>query len=80
MIYTIELKALIEGTGILLFNQFRCKRDKLPELVSKWKYQVWREHGCRDILVEKILVNDEVDIKEEVETFENDLGRNDLSF
>lgn len=80
MIYSIELKAIIEGTGIVLFNQFRCKRDKLPKLVSKWKHQVWREHGCRKMLVEKILVNGEEDIKKEVETFENDLGRSDLPF
>jgi hypothetical protein len=80
MNYEMELHVWIEGTGILSFKQFRCRRDKLPGLVSKWKYQVWREHGCRDMLVEKILVNDEEDIKEEVETFENDLGRSDLPF
>ncbi|KAA0563682.1 hypothetical protein F0342_12825 [Bacillus sp. CH30_1T] len=80
MNFEMELHIRIEDTGILRFNRFRCSRNKLPELASKWKYQVWREHGCRDMLVEKIIVNDEEDIKEEVETFENDLGRSDLPF
>jgi hypothetical protein len=78
--FNLELYIKIEGAGISTFNYFRCRREKLPELVSKWKYQIWREHGCRDMLVERILVNDEEDIKEEVETFENDLGRSDLPF
>lgn len=78
--FNLELYIKIEGAGVSTFNHFRCRRDKLPELVSKWKYQIWREHGCRDMLVERILVNEEEDIKEEVETFENDLGRSDLPF
>ncbi|NMH68629.1 hypothetical protein HF072_07520 [Bacillus sp. RO3] len=75
MKYDMKLHMRIEDTGILRFNQFNCRRDKLPELASKWKYQVWKEHGCRDMLVEKILVNDEEDIKDEVKEYEKKRGK-----
>lgn len=65
MIYTIELKVRIDGTGILRFNRLRCSKEKLPELTAKWVYQVWREHGCRDMKVEKVTANEE-DIKDDV--------------
>jgi hypothetical protein len=78
--FDLDLHIRIDGTGILRFNQFRCRRDKLPELVSKWKYTVWREHGCRNMEVERIMVNNEEDIKDEVKKFENDMGRSDLPF
>jgi hypothetical protein len=63
--YTLDLHVRIEGTGILRFNQFNCSREKLPGLTAQWVYQVWREHGCRDMKVEKVTANEE-DIYEEV--------------
>lgn len=78
--YDLKLHIRIEDTGILRFNKFRCTRGKLPELVSKWKYQVWREHGCREMFVEKILVNDDEDIKDDVKEFEENVGRGHLPF
>ncbi|MCA1058131.1 hypothetical protein LCL96_04260 [Rossellomorea aquimaris] len=80
MNFDMKLHISIEDTGILRFNRFSCRRDKLPELASKWKYQVWREHGCREMLVEKILVNEDEDIKEEVKEYEEDMGRGHLPF
>jgi hypothetical protein len=65
MKYNLDLHVRIEGTGIILFNQFRCNREKLPGLTAKWVYQEWREHGCRDMKVEKVTANEE-DISEEV--------------
>jgi hypothetical protein len=78
--YDMELHIRIEDTGILRFNRFSCSRNKLPELASKWKYQVWREHGCREMIVEKILANNEEDIKDEVKEYEENVGRGHLPF
>jgi hypothetical protein len=78
--FKMELHIRIEDTGILRFNQFRCSRNKLPELASKWKYQVWREHGCREMIVEKIMANNEEDIKGEVKEYEENMGRGHLPF
>ncbi|WP_341356630.1 hypothetical protein [Rossellomorea sp. y25] len=80
MNFDMKLHIKIEDTGILRFNRFSCRRDKLPELASKWKYQVWREHGCREMLVEKILVNEDEDIKDEVKEYEENEGRGHLPF
>ncbi|MBW3113021.1 hypothetical protein KYJ26_14320 [Bacillus sp. MCCB 382] len=80
MKYDIQLHVRIEDTGILRFNRFDCSRKKLIELASKWKYQVWREHGCRDMLVEKIQVNGDEDIKNEVKEYEENVGRGHLPF
>jgi hypothetical protein len=78
--FDIELHVRIEDVGILRFNQFRCRRDKLTKFVSDWKYQVWREHGCRDMVVEQILVNHDEDIKDEVKEHEGIVGRGHLPF
>lgn len=65
MKFELELHVRIEGTGILRFNQIHCNKDKLPVLTAQWIYQVWREHGCRSMKVEKVTANKE-DIYSEV--------------
>jgi hypothetical protein len=65
MVYNLDLYVRIEGTGILRFNQFRCRSEDLPGITAKWVCQVWREHGCRDMKVERVMANEE-DIKKDV--------------
>jgi Leu/Phe-tRNA-protein transferase len=58
MIYTVELRIRIEGIGVIQFNEFHGKQ-KLIERIQKWIYEVRKQYGYRDMVVECVKVNNE---------------------
>jgi hypothetical protein len=58
MIYVVELKVRVEGTGVIQFNEFRGQH-KLIERSQEWIYEVRKQYGYREMIVEKVTVNNE---------------------
>jgi hypothetical protein len=58
MKYSVELRTRVEGTGVIQFNEFNGKY-KLEEKIQKWIYEVRKEYGYREMLVESVKVNNE---------------------
>jgi hypothetical protein len=58
MIYIVELRIKVEGTGVIQFNEFRGKH-KLIERIQEWIYEARKEYGYRDMVVESVKVNNE---------------------
>jgi hypothetical protein len=56
MIYTVELRVKVEGTGVTQFNEFRGKY-KLTERIQEWIYEVRKQYGYREMIIEKVTVN-----------------------
>jgi hypothetical protein len=57
MKYSVELRTRVEGTGVIQFNEFNGKH-KLEERIQKWIYEVRKEYGYREMVVESVKVND----------------------
>jgi hypothetical protein len=57
MKYSVELRTRVEGTGVIQFNEFKGKH-KLEERIQKWIYEVRKEYGYREMVVESVKVND----------------------
>jgi hypothetical protein len=62
--YTVELRVKVEGTGVIQFNEFRGKH-KLVERIKEWIYEVRKQYGYRDIIIEKVTVNN-MDITQKI--------------
>jgi hypothetical protein len=58
MIYTIELRIRVEGIGTIQFNEFRGNH-KLEDRIHKWIYEVRKQYGYREMIVESVKVNNE---------------------
>jgi hypothetical protein len=58
MKYSVELRTKVEGTGVIQFNEFKGKH-RLEERIQKWIYEVRKEYGYRDMVVESVKVNNE---------------------
>jgi hypothetical protein len=56
--YTVELRIKVEGIGVIQFNEFRGKH-KLIERIHEWIYEVRKLYGYRDMIIEKVTVNNE---------------------
>jgi hypothetical protein len=56
--YTVELRVKVEGTGVIQFNEFRGKH-KLIERIKEWIYEVRKQYGYREMVIEKVTVNNE---------------------
>jgi hypothetical protein len=52
----VELRTRVEGTGVIQFNEFNGKH-KLEERIQKWIYEVRKEYGYREMVVESVKVN-----------------------
>jgi hypothetical protein len=75
MINTVELRVRVEGTGVIQFNEFRGKH-KLIERIQEWIYEVRKQYGYRDMVIEKVTVNNE-DITEKILSRRNGIERPD---
>jgi hypothetical protein len=75
MNYTVELRVRVEGTGVVQFNEFRGKH-KLIERIKEWIYEVRKQYGYRDMVIEKVTVNNE-DITEKILSRRNGIERPD---
>jgi hypothetical protein len=75
MINTVELRVRVEGTGVIQFNEFRGKH-KLIERIKGWIYEVRKQYGYRDMVIEKVTVNNE-DITEKILSRRNGIERPD---
>ena len=58
MNFNVEIKIRVDGIGIIQFNEFNGK-EKLVERIHKWIYEVHKQYGYREMVIEKILVNNE---------------------
>jgi hypothetical protein len=58
MIYIVELKTKVEGTRVTQCNEFKGKH-KLEERIKKWIYEVRKEYGYREMIIENVTVNNE---------------------
>jgi hypothetical protein len=58
MKYSVELRTRVEGTGVIQFNEFNGKH-KLEERIQKWIYEVRKEYGYREMVIESVKVNNE---------------------
>jgi hypothetical protein len=58
MIYTVEIRIRVEGTGVIQFNEFRGKH-KLIERIQEWIYEARKQYGYREMVIEKVTVNNE---------------------
>jgi hypothetical protein len=58
MIYTIELRIRVAGIGVIQFNEFR-EKHKLIERIQIWIYEVRKQYGYREMVIEKVTVNNE---------------------
>jgi hypothetical protein len=58
MIYTVELRVKVEGIGVIQFNEFRGKH-KLIERIKEWVYEARKQYGYREMVIEKVTVNNE---------------------
>jgi hypothetical protein len=75
MIYTVELRVKVEGIGVIQFNEFRGKY-KLEERIQKWIFDVRKQYGYRDMVIEKVTVNNE-DVTGEIITRKSGIQRPD---
>jgi hypothetical protein len=58
MIHIVELKTKVEGIKVTQCNEFRGKQ-KLIERIQEWIYEVRKQYGYRDMVIEKVTVNNE---------------------
>jgi hypothetical protein len=58
MIYIVELKTKVEGMRVTQCNEFRDKY-KLEERIKKWIYEVRKDYGYREMVIECVTVNNE---------------------
>jgi hypothetical protein len=75
MIYTVELRIRVEGTGVIQFNEFRGKQ-KLIKRIQEWIYSVRKQYGYREMIIEKVTVNNE-DVTEKILSRRNGIERPD---
>jgi hypothetical protein len=70
MIYVVELRIRIDGIGVIQFNEYRGKY-RIEERIQKWIFEVRKEYGYREMIVEKVTLNDE-DITEKIAPTRNE--------
>jgi hypothetical protein len=75
MNYTVELRIRIDGIGVIQFNEFHGKQ-KLIERIQKWIYEVRKQYGYREMVVEKVTVNNE-DVTDKFLSWGNSIDRPD---
>jgi hypothetical protein len=63
-VYTVELRVKVEGVGVVQFNEFKGKY-KLEVRIQKWIFEVRKQYGYREMIIEKVTVNNE-DITQKV--------------
>jgi hypothetical protein len=56
LIYTVEIRVKVEGIGVVQFNEFKGKH-KLIGRIQEWVYEVRKQYGYREIVIEKVTVN-----------------------
>jgi hypothetical protein len=61
-VITIEVRIRVEGIGVVQFN--RLSQPLIPN-VRRWIYELKKEYGYREVVIEKVLA-DERDITGEV--------------
>lgn len=66
MKYAVELMIVIDGNRMNCANTFYCGRSVLIAKVSNWVKEIIWEAGYRETKIERIIVNDNFDIAEEV--------------
>jgi hypothetical protein len=52
---SIELRIRVDGIGVIQFN--RLNNYNLIPNVRRWIYEVKKEYGYRDIVIEKVLAD-----------------------
>jgi hypothetical protein len=61
-VISVELKIRVDGIGVIQFN--RIRQPLIPN-VQRWIFEVKKEYGYRDIVIEKVLA-DNRDITDEI--------------
>jgi hypothetical protein len=68
---TLKINLKISGTGLLVQDGFvnvRREEDIVPH-AHQWIRKIWIEHGCRDLIFDKVIWNEENDITDEVKKY-----------
>jgi hypothetical protein len=66
-VVSIELRIRVDGIGVIQFNRIR---QPLISNVQQWIYEVKKQYGYREVVIEKVLADDR-DITEEVKGAQN---------
>jgi hypothetical protein len=61
-VVTIEIRIRVDGIGVVQFN--RLKQPLIPN-VRRWIYELKKEYGYREVVIEKVFADDR-DITNEV--------------
>jgi hypothetical protein len=61
-VVNVEIRISVDGIGVIQFN--RVKHPLIPN-VQRWIYEVRKEYGYRDVVIEKVLA-DNRDITDEI--------------
>lgn len=72
----VKLVLNVEGNrvlqrGTIQVNRVEFKKDADHSVaieMYKWKREIWRRHGCRNLFIESAIWNEENDITEKVRT------------
>lgn len=72
MEFSVEVHLRIDGTGMLSGGTFKARsRRQIAEAAYEYIRRIKYETGYRHTVIEKVIVNGETDITEEVKNIEN---------
>lgn len=76
----IQIHYNIEGSRGLSRGEFNLKEKDIPQFAHNWIERIKRETGYRKTIIEKVLVDNEKDIIEEVMKIGNVIPEDNLPF
>jgi hypothetical protein len=69
MKFQVDLYVIIDGNRLNQSYTFYCDRSVLVDRVSEWLRKIKYDTGYRETVLERVMVNREFDIAEEVKTW-----------
>ena len=80
MRFVVNLHLDIDGNRTLINNEFFCDKKMLLPKIHSWLRDIKMETGYRKTIIEKVLVNSEHDIAEEVSKYKQPVKNEWLPF
>ncbi|MFE8704145.1 hypothetical protein ACFYKX_26615 [Cytobacillus sp. FJAT-54145] len=76
----IQIHYNIEGSRGLTRGEFNLREQDIPKFAYDWIERIKRETGYRKTIIEKVIVDNDKDIKEEVMKIGDIISEDNLPF
>jgi hypothetical protein len=63
----LSISLIIEGNKSKWYGEFFARnKEDIPRVAYKWFWDIWKERGCRETVIEKVTWDEKNDITVEV--------------